>query len=79
MAAGASTAAAVVVAGMAAAAVVAGGATVVAAGPGLEPPTGVGEDSLTLGQNLCPSYVFTMARLEKERRWRGWEEERFQK
>ena len=50
-----------------------------AAGPRLEPPAGGGEDCLTLGQKLCPSFIFTMAGLEKGRRWRGWEEERFHK
>ena len=53
-------------------------ATVVAAagGPGLEPPAGGGEDCITLGRKLYPSRVFTMAGLEKERRW---EEEGFHK
>ena len=66
-------------AGTAAAAMVAEGAEAVAARPRLEPPAGGGEDYLTLGRKLCPPRVFTMAGLEKERRWRGWEEERFQK
>ena len=57
----------------------AGGAATAAAGPGLEPPEGGGENCLTLGRKLCPLRVFTMAGLEKERRWRGWEEERFEK
>ena len=56
---------------------VAVGAGVEAAEPGLEPPVGGGEDCLTLSRKLCPPRVFTMAGLEKERRWRGWEEERF--
>ena len=69
-----------VVAGAGTAAVVgARGAAAAAVGPGLEPPAGGGEDCLTLGWKLCPLRVFTMAGLEKERRWRGWEEERFQK
>ena len=56
-------------AGTAAAAVV---ATIMAVAgvPGLEPPTGEGEDYLTLGWKLCPPRIFTMAGLEKERRWR---------
>ena len=68
------------VAGAGTAAVVgAGGAAAAAVGPGLEPSVGGGEDCLTLGWKLCPPRVFTMAGLENERRWRGWEEERFQK
>ena len=47
---------------------VARGATTAAAGPGLDPPAGGGEDCLTLGRKLCPLRVFTMAGLEKERR-----------
>ena len=47
--------------------------------PGLELPAGGGEDCRTLGRKLCPPRFFTMAGLEKEKRWRGWEEERFQK
>ena len=66
-------------AGTAAAVVVAEGAAAAAAGPGLEQPTGGGEDYLTMGRKLCPPRIFTMAGLEKERRWRGWEEEGFQK
>ena len=77
-------------AGMVAAAVAAAGAgtataavvaiaVVVAGGPGLEPPAGEGEDCLTLGQKLCPPRVFTIAGLEKKRRWRGWDEEGFHK
>ena len=58
-------------AGMTAVAVVAGGAAAAAAGLGLELATGGGEDCFTLGRKLCPSRVFTMAGLEKERRWRG--------
>ena len=69
-------AAAPVEAGTAMAAVAAGAA---ATGPGLEMPARGGEDCLTLGLKLCPPSVFTMAGLEKEKRWRGWEEERFQK
>ena len=59
--------------------VVAGGATVAAtgSGPGLEPPTGGEEECLTLGMWLCPPCVLAMPGLEKERRWREWEEEDF--
>ena len=60
-------------------AVVAKGAVAAAVGPGLELPTGGGENYLTLGQKLCPLRIFTMVGLEKERRWRGWVEERFHK
>ena len=60
-------------------AVVARGSAVATAGPGLEPPAGGGEDYLTFGRKLCPPRIFPMAGLEKERRWRGWEEEGFQK
>ena len=70
---------AAVVADTVATEVVAGGAATAAADPGLESPVGRGEDCLTLGRKLCPPHVFTMARLEKEMRWRGWEEKRFQK
>ena len=79
--AGAGTTAVVVGAGGVATAVVvgAGGATTVEAGPGFEPPARGGEECLTFDQKLCPLCVFTMAGLEKERIWRGWEEERFQK
>ena len=51
----------------------------VGAGPRLELPAGGGQDCHTLGRKLCPPRVFTMARLEKDKRWRGGEEERFQK
>ena len=68
-----------VVAGTTVAVMVAGGAAVNVAGLGLESPARGGEDCLTLGRKLCPPRVFTMVGLEKERRWRGWEEERFQK
>ena len=78
MAIGVDTAAAEV-AGTAAVVVVAGGAVVAVTRPGLEPPAGGGEDYLTIGWKLCPPCVFTMAGLEEERRWRGWEEVRFQK
>ena len=67
------------VVGIAATTTVARGAEAVAAGPGFEPPVGGGEDYLSLGWKLCPSRVFAMAGLDKGRRWRGWEEERFQK
>ena len=66
-------------AGTAAVTVVVGDAAVMAARPGLEPPAGGGQDYLTLGRKLCPPCVFTMAGLEKDRRWRGWEDEGFQK
>ena len=56
------------------AAVVAGG---VAAGPGLDSLEREGEERRALGLKLCPSRIFTMVGLEKERRWRGWEEESF--
>ena len=58
---------------------VATGAAGVGARPGLELPVGAGEDCRTLGQKLCPPRVFIMAALDKEKTWRGWEEERFQK
>ena len=77
---GASTAVMAVVvggAGTTAAVVVAGGAAAVATRPGLEALVGGGEDCLTLDRKLCPPRVITMAGLEKERRWRGWEEEGF--
>ena len=48
-------------AGTRAVAMVAGGVAAAVAGPGLVPPAGGGEDCLTLGQKLCPLYVFTMA------------------
>ena len=57
-------------AGTTAAAVVDGGAAAAAAGPGLKAPAGGGEDFLTLDWKLCPSCVFTMVGLDKERRWR---------
>ena len=47
------------------------GGAAVAAGPGLELPTGGGEERRTLGLKVCPPWVFTMVRQEKERRWRG--------
>ena len=53
-----------------AAAVVWGGAAA-AAGPGLDLSVGEEEELCTRGQKLCPPRVFTMARLEKERR--GWD------
>ena len=46
-------------------------------GPGLEPLKGGEEEGLTLGPWLCPPCVLAMPRLEKERRWREWEEEDF--
>ena len=54
------------------AAVVAGAAGEEAAvgGLGLELLTGGGENCLTLGLKSCPSRIFSMAGLEKERRWR---------
>ena len=60
---------------MAAGTVVGEGAAAAAAGPGLDLPVGGGEERCTRGLKLCPLRVFTMAGLEKERRWRGWEEE----
>ena len=84
VAAGAGTAAAAVVAvgvGTAATTVVAtrAGTVVAAVAAELELLAGGGEDFRTLGRKLCPLRVFTVAGLEKEKRWRGWEEERFQK
>ena len=55
------------------------GVAVAAAGLGLGFPGGGEEECLTLGLKLCPPRIFTIAGLEKEWRWRGWEEERFQK
>ena len=65
--------------GMKDATTMAGGTATEAAGPGLEPPAEGEEDCLILGRKLCPPRVFTMDGLEKGSRWRGWEEERFQK
>ena len=65
----ADTAARAAVVGTAAATAVVGGVVAAAPGPGLEPSEGGGEDCLTLGQKLYPPRVFTMAGLEKERRW----------
>ena len=48
-------------------------------GPRLELSVGGGEDCLTLGRNLCPSRVLTMAWLEKDKRWREEEERTFHK
>ena len=63
------------------AAVAGGSATAASAvagsGPRLEPPKGGGEEGLTLGLWLSPPHVLAMHRLEKERRWREWEEEVF--
>ena len=64
----------------AAAAVVVGGgavATAVGSRPGLDPPTGGGEERRIRGLKLCPSRVLTMPGPEKGRRWREWEEEDF--
>ena len=55
-----------------AAAAVVGGGVAAAAGPGLDVPTGRGEELRTWGLKLCPSRVFTMAGLRKE--MRGWDE-----
>ena len=52
-----------------AATIVATGAAAMGARPGLVLQTGGGEDCRTLGWNLCPPRVFTMARFEKEKRW----------
>ena len=76
--AGTATAVAVAV-GAALAGAVAVEAAAVGARLRLELPLGGGEDYYTLGLKLCPPRVFTMARMEREKRWRGWEEERFQK
>ena len=54
-------------------------AAVAAAGPGLGLSARGGEDCRTLGRKLCPLCVFTMAGLEREKRWREEEERRFQK
>ena len=56
-------------------AVVGEGATAATAELWLDPPTGGGEERHTRGLKLCPPHVFTMAGLEKERRWIGWEED----
>ena len=64
-------AAAVGVAEAATTAVRAARAATAAGWPGLELLARGGEDCLTLGLKLCPQCVLTMARLEKERRWRG--------
>ena len=53
--------------------VVGEGAATAAADPELDSPIGGGEERCTRGLELCPLRVFTMAGLEKERRWRGWE------
>ena len=50
---------------------VGGGATEEVVWPGLDPPGGGGEERRTRGLKLCPPRVFTMARLENERR--GWD------
>ena len=64
-------------AGTATAAAGAAGVPTEAARPGLGLPAGGGEDCLTLGLKLwC---VFTIAWLEKEWRWRGWEEKMLKK
>ena len=55
--------------------VVGEGAAAAIVGLGLDLPAGEGEERRTRGLKLCPLHVFTMASLEKERRWRGWEEE----
>ena len=55
--------------------VVGEGAAATAARLGLDSPARGGEERSTRGLKLCPPRVFTMAGLEKERRWRGWEEE----
>ena len=55
----------------AAATIVDGGVVAAAVVPGLELPAEGGEDCLTLGRKLCPPRFFTMAGLEKGRRWRG--------
>ena len=50
-------------------------AAAAAVGPVLDLSTGGGEERRTQALKLCPPRVFTIAGLEKERRWRGWEEE----
>ena len=55
------------------------GAATAVAGHGLELLTRGGKDCRTLGQKLCPPGVFTVAGLEKEKKWRKGEERRFQK
>ena len=64
---------------MTAVAATAARAAAAGAGPGLELPVGGGEDCRTLGKKICPPRVFTMAGLEKEKRWKRGEERRFQK
>ena len=54
-------------AGAAAVGAGAAGSAAVGVGPGLELSVGGGEDCRTLGRKLCPSRVFTMAGLEKEK------------
>ena len=49
------------------------GASVGGAGLGLELPVGRRRRLLHFGRKLCPPRVFTMAGLEREKRWRAWE------
>ena len=49
----------------------AGAAAAVAGAARLELSAGAGEDCHTLGRKLCHPSIFTMAGLEKEKRWRG--------
>ena len=67
---------AAVVGGATEVAAVAEGTTAVAVGSRsrLDPPIRGGEECLILGPWLCPPRVLAMPGLEKERRWRGWEE-----
>ena len=50
-------------------------ATATGSWPGLDPPTGGGEERRTRGLKLCPPCVLTIPGPEKGRRWREWEEE----
>ena len=52
-------------------AVEAGSAAAATAERGLELSVREGEEWRTLGRKVCPPWVFTMVRLERERRWRG--------
>ena len=49
-------------------AVVGEGAAAAEAGPWLDPSVGGGEEPHTRGLKFCPPRVFTIPRLEKERR-----------
>ena len=61
---------------MATTAVVDAGEVAAAVRSRLEPPKGEEKTTSLWARKLCPSRFFTMAGLEKENRWRGWENER---